>query len=374
MAVSTSFVVCPDSEWTAICQQNPTRTAMMVQLLAGDAVLGVNTNGPMVVTAFGSFPCGVWTSLTDGNSLNPFRMSAAIDADLITQEWFIWPVGGLPPVPAAPVSVAFGTVNTFGGAAPTLIVPFSEPAGVMIAAVFTIVDGAVDTTATSGLAGLLASSANATTPSETGVFGQVDWYTWIHTGGPDTLTLVGSAAGLITCQVWNGNLSTADQSGSATGTNFPVSVSTGGAIAAAPEFAFAGFSSVNGPVNFTEFAPPFVSLVSGQVIDNNGATWNYGGSYAPVTAVAVVTATLSPIAFTGDWCAAILTLTVFGGTAPASTVTVIESFDIVDSPAPQQYLTVPLPTLNAAAIESLKELQAQILAKESVMEVLTDAG
>lgn len=55
-------------------------------------------------------------------------------------------------------------------------------------------------------------------------------------------------------------------------------------------------------------------------------------------------------------------------------MTVIESFDVVVPPPADNFLTVPLPRLDAGAIEALKTLQAQILAKDALPVESTDAG
>ena len=374
MAVSTSFVVCPDSEWTAICQQNPTRTAMMVQLLAGDAVLGVNTNGPMVETAFGSFPCGVWTSLVDGNSLNPFRMSAAIDADLVTQEWFIWPVG---PVGSTAVPVylsADNQDNGFGVGPPTAFAAYTVAAQVLIAAAFAVVIGNVAPVVTSALLGVLAPTAIQVTPSESGTFGFALTFAWAHPGGADTVTITDGATGWVWLSVYllPGAIAT-DQAGTSSGTGGTNSVTTAGPVASVPQIALAAFLQANFIGGGAGFVAPAVLFDGGAVVDNNALSWGGDVGYATVTAIGAVTVTFLTGPLNTDFIGVIETITLPLGSG-TSIVTVIESFDVVVPPPADNFLTVPLPRLDAGAIEALKTLQAQILAKDALPVESTDAG
>jgi hypothetical protein len=325
-------------------------------------------------------PCGIWHSLDNGNGPATFRMSSAIDTDLITQEWYAWlvsaPVG---PTPPAPASAATGLVNTFGGAPASLVVAVPATTVTLIVILWDVVTGVAPATLTSAVSGLLAPVAMASSGQTLG--NQTDIQIFAYTpAAADTLTAASASPGVIQLDVYPTIApGTVDQTGVTTGTNLPNPVTTGGAVTASDETVFwaqAGdLTGTGGGGNYWSSQPPYSVLSTTSILDNNGTFWGVVSAWGwnPPLSVFSFDPIVLNVSTLGPWAGVIATLFATPSVATTAILTVLEAFDVVVPPA-NNYLTVPLPKLTPAAIEALKALQAQILAKDAVTEDTTDAG
>jgi hypothetical protein len=382
---------------------------MIVQLLGGIAILCPATTGPMVANNFGLMPCGVFHSIDNGNGPGTFRLSLDDDGDLITQAWYAWVAGGTSGGPTGTGSDTFvtpdnvsaflaeavgggGAGNSWQGAA------FNSSSGggggAYAPANPAVVPGVsypfvVGTGGTRGLDNATGSWFSLSGVRPVAAFDGC-YADFGHLPPPGPGSFIGQAGVAVNCvgtfPIDGGAGVFSDQevfpllggAGGGGGGGAVIGAATAGADGAVPTGGAGG--TTGGGQGGSEALP---------CTGADGVTGGGGGGGGLDT-----TATVLGLGGLGGNGAVSLTWTGSPGiygvggpgnpnitnntwTLPAQAgpiITVIESFDIVDPPPPQQYLTVPLPTLNAAAIESLKELQAQILAKESVMEAPTDAG
>jgi hypothetical protein len=345
---------------------------MIVQLLDGSCILSPSTSGPFVPTQFGQAPAGILHSETVGLGPGQFRLSAAIDADLVAQAWYAWiSAASLPPPPLSYLVVNHGI--------PPLTQVVTFPAGIAVSvSVIAVGTPPALPTVVSTIDGAIAASATESIVEGGGDTATMAVFGWIATGGIDTLTIDSAGGNDVAAIVLSFIAATLDVSAGSTATGQTIGVSLG-PVAAAGEIVVVNVAYLN--LNSSTVWPPQVpySGVGTQIVTSpDGSQWQmyagWGWTVAGVNPIAVGIVTGNPIQPQVEGMIAQAFLVAAGSPPLGAIITVIEAFDIIDQPAPQQYLTVPLPTLNAAAIESLKELQAQILAKESVMEAPTDAG
>lgn len=372
MAVQTSFVTCAVGRWVQLCQQRDERTALMVQLIGGVAILGINTNAPIVSTAFGNVPCGIFHSIDSGMGPNTFEVCLTNEGDITTQQWSAYVVTAnfqgvmtatvnpalgtgnwaaavvtwkpaVLGVQAGPVSaIATNNNNTFGGGGPvTTLVPFTASLGVLVAGVLAAVDSATPPTASSGLIGAIPATAQPVTPANFGNVGYFQIFTWNHPGGADTITFATAAEGFLGATIFTvAGAGVIDQTGAANGTGNPVSVATAGATVEDGEVAFAGFVSFCPQIATNNWILPFAFVGGFNVFFGIGNTW--AGQFAWAT-----NAGQPPI------------------------ITVIEAFTVPAFDDPDFHdphdstFAVQLPRLSDKGITALHDLMAKIDAKEA---------
>lgn len=366
MPVQTAFVPMVSERFVPLCEYREDRTALMFQLTQGVAMLAFDTSGPLVPSVVGPVPCALWHSVDTGNGPGTFRLSKAIDGDLVKQAWYGWTK--FPTFNAIP---APWVRHVIAGAPPLATFAITPILPLVVLVVFMVGTGPATATVTSAALGNISALFGNSLPDGGGDFGRVEVFCFAP-GISDTVTIAADIN--CTCIAYvtsvNGELSGLAQGGAqGVGVNQaiglinittstvqspislrqPVLVVTN-SFGPAATFTYAGnvlpTGSLAAPSTFTE---PQVSP--------DATTWLSEGLISQTTAVGVpASVTITHDVIQTDTISVIIT---FNLPAPRR-MCVVEAFDIVQPPPPKKTFTVSLPRLSPDAIAALHDLMSRV--------------
>jgi hypothetical protein len=352
MASVQSFVTVEPGEWTQLCELRPTRQALLVQLIGGIAILGINTNGPSENTDFGEMPAGVFHSVDNGDGPGLFRLSAEIDGDLVQQQWSAW----VQPIVVEPPFEMPTDGSIAHGMAPSTFT--FTVTGVAFLLVMIAATGPVLPTIHSAQGGLLVPVQQIAVSDGLGDSAIIAVYKYLCTGGSDTLTWTVAANNAGWFYVYGLTGIGVDVTGENSVTGAAVVVNTTAAAKYPGEFAASACVSLDAGAASVPSAPWTQNSLSVPTISPSGSVWTMDAAllFTGDSGVQTVTWGFGAGATKG---AATVTVAAIDAPAPTSRIiTVIESFDVVD----QQPTTfsVSLPKLSPDAIAALDSLLAKI--------------
>lgn len=356
MPVSSQFLKLADGLWTPICQQRDTRKSLLCCALGADVILAPTTNSvPAVVTA-GACQAGVYLS-GGSNGYDPtiFRLSLAIDDDLVRQQWYAQPVtvGGAGGVVT---QLAFGTGGNF--AAPNLNINFAYlPSGSAIIIVcYDVMIAANPVTLTSALLGELTPIQAAQTPAVGGNVGDVQIFVIPNAGGPDTINISAAARGNAVCWVYGlGGGGIADANGTHTGASNPITVTASTPGSVAQEIAFFAALADSTLTQSTVTAVGWTGLGGYSVTDNHGHSWQGLAAFLPLATVTTATISTNNVAALVGWGAVIVTVP-WLASVTGTEISVFEAFDLAEQLDEGGSITVGLPKLSRGGLLALNDL------------------
>lgn len=360
MGFQEKYPVLVSGEWVPICEQYASRESLIVSMIGGAVVLGVNTAAPLVTSAFGQVPAGIFLQGGDVSGPGVLRVSQAIDTDLVSQEWFAWLVPGSSPGGGLPVFLATMTANTFGGGNASLTVPYTAGPGQLVAMVWAVCDGPFvpNVTVGGGFPANVTAGGNILNVND--YLGSALMCNWLSPNGPDAVVAAMAGPGWIQCDLYFVPESEGqDASATNQGAGNPVTLPSVFPIAFDNGISFAGFLNDTTAVTLDDWPAPWVLLGSANVIDDQGVSWGGQLAYLLTVIGQIVTLSLSPSAGTGDWTAVTIDVNTYPDVGPA-VIAVFESYEIVDAGPPLQSFDVTLPRLSPQAFATLASLQRRV--------------
>jgi hypothetical protein len=360
MAAQQRFPALIAGAWVSICEQVATRQSLIVSMIGGAVVLGTTQSAPDVVSADGEVPAGIFLQGGDVSGPGIIRLSSAIDADLVTQEWFAWLVPGSGTVP---YTFGYGLLLT-GGVPQTIQIPID--AGQLVVVAMMSLDSASSTnTCDSLINGPITAFATHALNDGSGVVGVMALFAWVSLGGLDIITLTAGGA-LNGCAVYYVTEGIAvDVTGTTTAVGSTISVVTSAPVTAANEVvALAQFgwcipADVGNNYTLSGIFDNGVYQTTSQGVPS-GNEWLIVLGLGLQQVVAPVATILT---FNGIFSGSFLQLTAFtsgASSSPGCVVSVFESWEPAIPPEPPKSFAVTLPRLNPDALELLRALQQKV--------------
>jgi hypothetical protein len=360
MAAQEKFPAIIAGQWVPICEQVATRQALIVSMIGGAVVLGITQAAPDVVSAVGTVPAGIFLQGGDVSGPGIFRASSAIDADLVTQEWFAWLVPGTAPAPNVVLQFSLGPAAL----APSFSTPWPAGLGASVAIVFCVNTAPALATINSALFGNIAPLVHRTLNDASTDSCIAAIYFWNPTGLADTITFTASGTDQVYLHYFNAPGGAADVSGSAAGSGSSQSVTTAGSIAASGEAMFAAVMNFAGGVAGPgQPAPPWqdFSAFGDTSLSPDGTQWWMAPSAGVALAGGPQTVAFTFAGASVGSAAIIQALTL--GASPSSAgaaISVFESWEVVEPPEPPKTFTFDLPRLPPHALATLKSLLSKV--------------